>query len=288
MKRIIFILFGILTYLGVNGQAAWIEPENPDVTKPVRIYCDISKTTASTADGMKANPDGPYYIWTWKPTEARADSLVNGTGDRPWKSSNDKLVMIKDEAKGTNVWYYEMIPTEFYGVDANAVYAAGISFLVKPKDGGGYGDPDQKTEDFNLTVAPPKLDRGTLYSVPRIMFGDQITSVIYDNPLESKASMKNLGADEVYMHMIAVIEDTATGVRTNIEPAKFFRVTENAKLKMKKMTDGRFKITMIPNRFFAVPLTHKLISVEITVRKAVWNSAADQTEEKAKLEFGCQ
>jgi hypothetical protein len=57
---------------------------------------------------------------------------------------------------------------------------------------------------------------------------------------------------------------------------------------MKKMTDGRFKITMIPNRFFAVPAGYVLTSIEVTVRRKVWNSAADQTDKKTKLEFGCQ
>lgn len=287
MKKIVYTLFAVCLSTGVFAQAAWLEPEKPDVTQPVRIYCDLSKATAETAADMKADPDGPYYIWTWKPVEERADSLVNGLGDKAWKNSNEKLKMTKDESKGPNVWYYEMIPTEFYGTTADVVYAQGISFLVKPKDGGGYGDPDHKTEDFNLAVVPPSLERGTLYAVPQTLFADQITTLVYDNPSETKATMQNLGDGDVYMHMVATAEDSA-GAKITIEPAKFFKVTDNVALQMKKLADGRFKITMIPNRFLNVPAGYSLLDIEITVRKKVYTSADDQSDKKTKLEFGCQ
>ncbi len=287
MKKIIATIFTLITANALLAQVAWVEPKKPDVTKPIRIYCDISKATAATADDMKANPTGPYYIWTWKPSDTRADSLANGTGDKPWKSSNDKLMMTKDDSKGANVWYYEMIPTEFYGVDATVVYAQGISFLVKPKDGGGYGDPDVKTEDLNITIDPPSVDRGILYAVPQTIFGDQITTLVYDNPNEPKTTMQNLTDGDVYMHMVATAQDSL-GAKITIEPNKFFKVTDNPKLQMKRLTDGRFKITMIPNRFLNVPAGYTLVDIEITVRKKTYTSVADQTDKKTKLLFGCQ
>jgi hypothetical protein len=288
MKKIIFSIIGICLYLSSMGQAAWVEPENPDVTKKVRIYCNIAKATSASADGMKSNPDGPFYIWTWNPNEARVDSLLNGSGDKPWKNSNETMRMTKDPDKGANVWYYEMVPVLFYGVDANTVYAKGISFLVKPKDGGGYGDPDSKTEDFNLPITPPKLNRGIVYAVPATIFENEITSLVYDNLQEPKTTMQNLPDGEAYMHIIATIEDTATLIRSNIEPAKFFKVQENPKLQMKKMADGRFKITMIPRRFFNIPNGSRLVDIEATVRKKTYNSSDDQTNEKNKLKAGCQ
>jgi len=287
MKKIIATIFTFITANALLAQVAWVEPKKPDVTKPIRIYCDISKATAATADLMKADPSGPYYIWTWKPSETRADSLANGTGDKPWKSSNDKLVMTKDESKGANVWYYEMIPTEFYGVDPTVVYAQGISFLVKPKDGGGYGDPDVKTEDLNITIDPPSVDRGILYAVPQTIFGDQITTLVYDNPNEPKTTMQNLNDGDVYLHVVATAQDTL-GAKITIEPNKFFKVTDNPKLQMKRLTDGRFKITMIPNRFLNVQAGYNLVEIEITVRKKIYSSVADQTDKKTKLLFGCQ
>ena len=285
----IFILGAIVK---VFSQAAWIEPDNPDVTKSIRIYCDINKATSASADPMKANTDGPYYIWTWLPTETtRADTLQNGDTDKPWKSSNERLKMTKDPAKGANVWYYDMVPTIFYNCDANTVYAKDISFLVKPKDGGGYGDPDVKTEDFNVAVEPPKLDRGILYALPQTMFEDNITSLVYDNPLETKATMmdSSLHGMDIYAHLIATVKDTSTLVTSTIEPSKFLKVQDNPALKMKRMSDGRYKLTMIPRKFFNVT-DPKVIMVDVTftVRKAVWNTSDDQTNDKSKLKYGCQ
>ena len=287
MKKIILSTLGLLFTNVLLAQVAWVEPKKPDVTKPIRIYCDINKATAATADAMKTNTTGPYYIWTWKPVEARADSLVNGTGDKPWKNSNDKLMMTKDDTKGNNVWYYEMTPTEFYGVAPAVIYAQGISLLVKPKDGGGYGDPDVKTEDINITIDPPTVDRGILYAVPQTLFEDQINTLIYDNPNEPKLSMQNLSDGDVYMHMLATAQDSL-GSKITIEPTKFFKVTDNSKLKMKKLADGRFKITLIPNKFFVIPVGYHLIDLDITVRRKSYTSANDQTDKKTKLLFGCQ
>lgn len=287
MKKIILSTLGLFLANVILAQVAWVEPKKPDVTKPIRIYCDINKATAATADAMKTNTDGPYYIWTWKPVETRADSLVNGIGDKPWKNSNDKLMMTKDDTKGNNVWYYEMTPTEFYGVAPAVIYAQGISLLVKPKDGGGFGDPDIKTEDLNITIDPPTVDRGILYAVPQTLFEDQINTLIYDNPNEPKVSMQNLSDGDVYMHMLATAQDSA-GSKVTIEPTKFFKVTDNSKLKMKKLADGRFKITLIPNKFFVIPVGYHLIDLEITVRRKTYTSANDQTDKKTKLLFGCQ
>lgn len=287
MKKLLYLVIALGASLHAFSQAAWIEPEKPDVTQPVRIYCDLSKATAATADAMKADPAGPYYIWTWKPVELRDDSVVNGLGDQAWKNSNERLKMTKDESRGPNVWYYEMIPVNFYGTDANTVYTQGISLLVKPKDGGGYGDPDIKTEDFNIVVIPPSTDRGLLYAIPRTIFSNQITTLVYDNPQETKASMQNLAEGDVYMHITASAEDSA-GTKVTIEPSKFFQVDKNPNLAMKKLPDGRFKITMIPDRFFNVPSGYSITELEFTVRRKVYNTVADQADKKTKLPFGCQ
>ena len=195
--------------------------------------------------------------------------------------------MTKDDTKGNNVWYYEMTPTEFYGVAPAVIYAQGISLLVKPKDGGGFGDPDIKTEDLNITIDPPTVDRGILYAVPQTLFEDQINTLIYDNPNEPKVSMQNLSDGDVYMHILATAQDSA-GSKVTIEPTKFFKVTDNSKLKMKKLADGRFKITLIPNKFFVIPVGYHLIDLEITVRRKTYTSANDQIDKKTKLLFGCQ
>jgi hypothetical protein len=285
MKKYISYILYLVLPLQVFSQAAWIEPKNPDVTKTIRIYCDIDKATAATADAMKANPAGPFYIWTWKPTEGA--TIPNGEGDKPWKNSSEGLKMTKDVSKGANVWYYEMVATTFYNVSASEVYTAGISFLVKPKDGGGYGEDDIKTEDFNLAVAPPKVDRGLVYPVPATMYEDQITSIVYDNPADKNAAMQNLQNGDVYLYLKATIKDTATQTTTTIEPTKFFQVHTNSRLMMKKMSDGRFKLSMIPQQFFNVPAGSIMVSVIVIARKAQYTGPSDQTTSYT-LNYGCQ
>ncbi|MEZ5172923.1 MAG: hypothetical protein R2850_05325 [Bacteroidia bacterium] len=63
--------------------------------------------------------------------------------------------------EGGLVYSYTMVPTEFYEVDAATVYENDIKFLVKPKDGGGYGIPS-KSEDLTFEVNPPNVAR-TVY-----------------------------------------------------------------------------------------------------------------------------
>lgn len=286
-KYKIILPFLLLSQL-VLAQTTWVEPKNPDVNKKIRIYCDLSKATATTADKMKADPIGPYYIWTWKPTEAeRADTLANGTGDKAWKNSNDRLMMKKDETKGANVWYYEMIPVQFYNCDAAKVYSDGISFLVKPKDGGGYGDPDVKTEDFSVTIDPPKTDRGVIYTIPSTVYTDQLTSLIYDNPVEKKTSMQNLNAGDVYVWINASIKDTATGKIRTFAPNTLFSVQDNPKLMMKKDANGKFRLTFIPNQFFGLTNKEIVTQIDAIVRKKDYLGTDDRSDTQAKIIIGC-
>ena len=73
IKYSILILLGfILCSSKIFAQAAWIEPDPTDVTKPIKIYADLSKTTNKSLDG---NP-GPFYIWTWLPVSGSLNSAA--------------------------------------------------------------------------------------------------------------------------------------------------------------------------------------------------------------------
>lgn len=292
MKKIALIIIITLGFQQLlYSQAAWVEPENPDVTQKVKIYCDLSKVAGvnGSADAMKTNSDGPYYIWTWKPAELpTGDPNVNGTGDKPWKSSNDALKMTKDPTKGTNVWYYEMIPTQFYKVSATTIYTIGISFLVKPKDGGGYGDPDQKTEDFSLQISPPKLTRGLIYNIPQTVLGDEITTFYYDNAADTTSVMKNLGIDDAVMWIKCSAKDTSSGTVNSYQPSTFLGASDNPDLKMSKNAEGYFTLSILPRKFFGIPLNYQMIEMECTVRKKIINTLNDRTYEQPKIKFGCK
>jgi hypothetical protein len=195
--------------------------------------------------------------------------------------------MTKDETKGAKVYYYEMTPTVFYEVAASKVYTDGISFLVKPKNGGGYGAPDIKSEDINLTINAPRLDKGSLYTFPSVYLQDEITTIIYDNAIEAKTTMQGLNDGDALMYVKATVEDS-TGIKSKIVPVKFGELQDNPKMTMKKDASGKFKIMMIPSKFLNIPSGKKLIDMEITVRKREWNGGADQINETIKMKAGCQ
>ncbi len=291
MKKLFILLAIVFSSINlVKGQAAWIEPDPTIVTQTIRLYVDLDKLDGSIEHNalLKASP-GPFYIWTWSPFEHPAGTpKANGIGEQAWKNSNDLLQMTKDSTKGPNVYYYEMIPTEFYEVPAADVYAKGINFLVKPKDGGGYGDPDIKSIDFILTVNPPRLDKGTLYPFPSTILQDKITCIVYDNAIEKKVSMQNIADGDALLYIKATIEDTLSGTTSTIEPSKFLQLQNNPKLTMKKDATGKFKLYMVPNQFLNIPSGSVLKEVELTIRKRAWAGGADQIDERVKFKGGCQ
>lgn len=287
MKRIITLLitFSLLS-AKVFGQASWIEPENPDVTKPIRIYVDLTKTTNTSCK----DSTGPFYIWTWNPKEhPLGHPLVNGTGEKSWQNSNEALKMTNDATKGPLVWYYEMTPTAFYEVPAADVYKKGISLLVKTKNGGGYGAPDVKTEDLTFTIEPPKTDRGSMYATPSAMIQNEIVNLIYDNQKEINPGMRNLVNEELYMLVTATIKDTVTGVIRTFAPATFLNVSQNADLKLVFDGSGKYRLSFIPNKLFNITSSNDLVTqVELVVYKKLYTGPSDRSDGQPKIKFSCQ
>lgn len=290
MKKLFYILIGICFSANVFGQAAWIEPIPTLATEKITIYVDISKLDMSLEHNqLLADNPGPMYIWTWKPYEFPVGSpKANGTGEKPWKSSNELLQMTPAPDLGPKVWKYEMIPTEFYEVSATIVYGTGLGFLVKPKDGGGYGDPDIKSSDFSIAITPPKTDKGAVYQFPTVMLGNEITTIVYDNADEKKATMQNMDPSaELYVYLKATAKDTSSGVISTYQPTPFFQVPNNPNLKMKYEQNAQWKLYMIANDFFGIPPTQQLVDLEILVRRKDWLSDNDTSGDKPKPEFGC-
>jgi len=287
MKRILTLIIGFsLISAKVFGQANWIEPENPDVTKKIRIYVDLTKTTNRSC----SDSTGPFYIWTWLPKEHPVGHpLRNGFGEKEWQNSNEALKMTNDAAKGPLVWYYEMVPTEFYEVPAADVYKKGISLLVKTKNGGGYGAPDVKTEDLNFTIEPPKTDRGAIYSAPSSMALNEVANIIYDNNFELNDSMTNVSNDDLYAWVSASIKDTATSVTRTFAPSSFFNVASNPDLKLVKVDAKKYRLSFIPSKLFNVTSNKEVITqIEVTVRRGNYTGPNDKSEAQPKLKFACQ
>lgn len=290
MKKILYSIMALIGSMSAAySQLAWIEPDPTIATDSITIYVDLSKLDMSKAHHqlIAAHP-GPMYFWTWKPFEfATGSPKVNGEGEKPWKNSNELLKMTAAPDKGPKVWYYKMIPTEFYEVTASQVYTAGLAFLVKPKDGGGYGDPDIKTDDIVIPVNPPKTDKGSLYNYPLVAMENELVTIVYDNAAEKKPTMQNLPDAKVYMHVKATAKDSA-GALFTYQPSLFLQVQNNPALIMNKVNATQYKLYMIPRKFLGIPANQTLTEMEITVRRETWMSADDTAQDKPKIKVGCE
>jgi hypothetical protein len=283
------LLLGIATQ--ANAQAAYLDkPDEFDPAKPCKIMVNL-KLTTNQWDIVNIAQTEDMYLWIWKPKEHPAGHpLANGTGSAAWKSSNPALKMTK-ESEG--VYSYTFTPTVFFETDAATVYKENFNFLVKPMDGGGYGDPDKKTEDLLIEVDPPAGPVVKIQSVPMGKGAKKDTigtttmdvfSVIYNNNAEEKISMQK--ATELYVYPIAY--DSAGAVYKLASNAK--RVADFPKLKMKMTAPGIFQFSIIPEKLFNMPAGKKIYRIEYQIVKPNLVDTNDAIDDKMNYFFnqgGC-
>lgn len=254
MKKSILVLLGLVLSISGFSQKFWYETEGALMDEEITLFVDISKCdNQSIVDEGKIGLD--MYIWTWSPAEhGQGHKYVNGVGTQAWKSSNPELKMTRVDPTDltSTVFSYTMIPTEFYEVDIKDVYDNDIKMLVKPEDGGGYGDPDYKTEDLELGLEAPKSEALLVGAFPSVPFLDDVFSVIYDNNLETESALLNLGEDEAYVYAAAWDSTSATAAKADYEVTNYFTASRNPDLKMTYTGDGKFQFTIIPNEFFGI------------------------------------
>ncbi|WP_370087815.1 hypothetical protein [Ekhidna sp.] len=271
MKKFISFI-SCISVLATYAQIT-IEPEEWLPCEEITLTIDISQGDCQSI----VDSDGPLYMWTWMP----AGPAIDG-GNGEWSNSNDALELTKT---GDNLWSYTMVPTEFYGVEADVVYANGFSLLVKEKDGGGGGDcsatgGEFKTSDYTLAVAPP-FTSAKLFALPKAVFTNDVFSFHYDNTLETKETMQNL--EEIYVYAAAI----AGGVEYPISDMS--EVGNNDDLKMTSLGDGKFVLSFVPNVFFTdVPAEQSIEQLLFIVRKKDMLSDDDRVEEDAYFDMGCE
>lgn len=276
--RKIFTLLGIFILTNISfAQVTSDPPEDINPEDTLIIYVDLSLLNQSldhVQNLMQAYQDGEdMYMWTWNPYEfPDGHPKANGTGGRPWQNSNDILKMTPE---GGTIFSYKMIPTEFYEVDAQTVYLNDIQFLIKPKNGGGYGDPDYKSEDLTLPVDPPSTVKSVTYGFPSTFRQDDVTTVYYDNDRETKASMQNLDPDSCYLYSECTLTDG-----TVIRIAPFFNVGDYPELKMEYYEDSRFRLSMQPAEFFGLAPGQQINTMKFLVMKKVYLDNDDRTDEE--------
>lgn len=240
----------------INAQVVTSDPSDyTNPTQSVKIIVDLNQLdqTIEHVQLLIADADSSrdLFIWTWRPFEHPAGHpFANGIGAQPWKNSNDTLRMTKESDR---IYSFTMIPTEFYGVEAAAVYTEDIHFLVKPKDGGGYGDPDRKSTDLVFEINPPSIEKEVVYSFPSNALQDDFIRIVYDNYRDTIAALQNIIAGECFVHLKAVLTDGSV-----VQPSPYFIAGNNPDLEMKDLGAGIFEKTIIPEIFFGLQVGQKI------------------------------
>ena len=279
----IFMCSAFLAKAQVSTEPAKAEEIDPNGT--LKIIVDLTQMDDSqeyVQNLQQAAADGEdLFIWTWSPAEHPfGHPLANGTADPTWKNSNDTLMMTKE---AENIYSYTMVPTEFYEVDAQTVYENDIMFLVKPKDGGGFGDPDRKSDDYTIEVNPPSLERNPAYFFPGRFQENDLVVLFYDNKEEENPNLQNLDPAEAYFYAEAVLSDSSI---VRIAPNSF-TVGNYPELQLESFGDGIFKKYFIPNQFFDVPQNLEIASLKFFVQKKTYFSGADRISYDLDAKLSC-
>ncbi|MCB9252778.1 MAG: hypothetical protein H6605_09950 [Flavobacteriales bacterium] len=270
------LTFAQVAYLAEVNSLAPIESFKPSEPCKIVVNLNLSKNEYGIIEIAKTED---MYLWTWSPFEHPSTSpKANGIKDPAWKNSNPLLKMTK-EAEG--IFSYVLTPTLFYEVNSQKVYDADFKFLVKPLDGGGYGGPDFKTEDFTIEVDPP-VTVVKLSSFPQGLGAKKDTmylsdnepfSVIYDHKVETKTTLDS--AKEFYMF----IKCTGTD---DIE----YKLAGNAKqvsgfpeLKMSRSEEDVFTGTVIPRRLLKLPAGVKVKEMSFQIVRPNLVNSDDSVDE---------
>jgi hypothetical protein len=262
MKRIISICL-VVAGLAAQAQVSSI-PEDVNPNDSVKILVNTNQLDMSLGhvqelmDAIAAGED--LYIWTWKPKEhGPSHPLTNGLGGAPWKNSNPLLKMTNE---GGGIYSYTMVPVDFYEVDASVVYEEDIHFLVKAQDGGGYGDPDIKSEDLLLPVTPPFTVRKPAFGFPSFVQQDDIFIITYDNKRETVPGIQNAQDGEIFIFSEATLTDS-----TIIRITPFFNTPTNPNLQMDFIGNQMFEKIIIPSEFFNLQPGQQIASMRFIVMR---------------------
>lgn len=283
MKKFSTLLAVVLGF-SATAQISTVPDQNIDPADTLEIIFDPSELDLSIGHHalLKQAIDSgeAMYIWTWKPA-AHPDGhpFANGTGSAPWKNSNDTL-RLTPNPNGTFSW--KIVPTLWYEVDAITVYAEDIHFLIKAKDGGGYGDPDVKTDDQLIRIDPPATERNPFYQFPTSVYADDVLTLQYENWREEKASMQNLDSNDCFVYSKVTYTD---GSVDQIENS--FNVGTNPNLQMTWKGDGNFEMQIIPQEHFSFDAGKTVDFLEFVVQKRAFASGADRVTEALIVPIEC-
>lgn len=194
MKRLFFTLLVIGLWHTSNAQVCnsvivKTVPEEPTAVD------EITLTVEFTCPEYLAWGTEDIYLWVWSPKQAEPVGLpdmfpeatdvptTNGTGDRPWQNSNEYLKMTKI---GTNKYQYVFTPTILFKLNPSDLRSMG--FLCKPKNGGGYGDPDKKTTDQELKFKSLEFLDELGRTFPATVSANDIVTIFFNQGVADNAA----------------------------------------------------------------------------------------------------
>jgi hypothetical protein len=274
--------FAQKAYLAEVGSLAPIENFKPD--KPCKIVVNLNLTKNEFGIVEIAKTED-MYLWTWSPFEfVLPHPKANGEVDPAWKNSNPLLKMTKE---GDGIYSYVLTPTEFYEVTPQQVYDRDFKLLLKPKDGGGFGSADFKTEDLSIEVDLPvtvvklaSFPEGVGSKKDTLLFGDgDPFSIIYDHKVETKPSLDS--ATEFYIFPKAKGSD---GLDYKLA-ANAKQVVNFPQLKMSVGTNDVFTGTFIPEQIFSVPAGVKITEMTLQIVRPNLVNSDDAVDEILKYTF---
>ena len=277
----------LLGFVGFGAQAQILtQPADPNPNDSLVVIVDLSgldQTKDHTQRLLTAAGNGEdMYIWTWNPYEFPAGHpKANGIGGAAWKNSNPVLKMTH---MGGTVYKFSFTPTlkDWYETDAATCYNKDLSFLIKPLDGGGYGDPDIKSEDLTVKIDPPGITREPQYGFPLKPSQKDLFILTYENFRETKTTMQNLAPGDCWFFA----ECTADSVTYRIANSSF-TVKNFPQLQMEYDGDGVFKSYFIPQDFFPIPVGATIKSMKFVIQRENFSTGNDRVTKDLLIEINC-
>jgi hypothetical protein len=253
MKKILLIIILVLCHLYAMsvGRIAeiWTQPAIFTATDTVSWFFDV---TGTDLDG---ETDG-VYMWSWFPSEPDAGNYTN---------SSDFAALVH---VGGNIWRFDLVPTEYYGVDASTITA--FYGLLKNDNG------TKSTDAFAPDQLPPNdikiYDLSTIHASALIdYFPKQFT---VDRPLSILVNANNTWSDcsstpvqgdlanASNVHMHAGVNNWDIQVENN---SANLSIT-----KMDSLGDSIYRIDLIPEDYFALPAEYALSTIEMVFADDAW------------------
>jgi hypothetical protein len=250
-----FILLLVLSISKLIGQDAGLAFPNPaDVTDTVKLSINLS-LPGCLCPGLigeyAPTAEDPLYLWTWGPADRiGSDPYVNGT----WSNSNDSLKMTQDPTN-PDVWYYKLVPTEFYNVSPTIVYNVGFKFLAKKKDGSTVVNQNFEAKSADQIVPIESVGCVDKFCPYPTNFTDQdYFTIIYNINKETNVPFKNGDPSGLYLFPKYSLVGAETTFLT-IPGVTFGTLASFPELKMNDIGNGKFEsnIVLLRNLFQLQP-----------------------------------